>query len=198
MTTKAERTTKFITSTIAPIFNRKGYTATSLSDITTATGLTKGAVYGNFENKETLYLQCFDHLSEKIVSRLENRIKQAEDPFEKLLQFAYFYKAYYEYTTPFGGCPIVNFGTDSKDQNKEMSQKVQEVMHRIESIMASLIEEGKQEGVIRKNIKGDVYARRFYSLIQGAVFMTNTTHDPSYLEDAMNVIIDTMNQRFKK
>lgn len=198
MFTKAERTTKFITSTIAPIFNRKGYAATSLSDITNATGLTKGAVYGNFDNKETLYLQCFDHLASKIINSLENRVEQAEDPFDGLVQFAYFYKGYYEFTSTFGGCPIVNFGTDSKHLNAQMSEKVQEVMHRIERIMASLIESGKEQGVIRKNIKGDIYAKRFYSLIQGAVFMSNTTTDPSYLQDAMNVIIDTMNQRFKK
>lgn len=197
MFTKAERTTHYITRTIAPIFNRKGYAATSLSDITTATGLTKGAVYGNFDNKETLYLQCFDHLSSLVVNSLENQVNQAEDPFKALIQFAYFYKNYYEFTNAFGGCPIVNFGTDSKHLNHQMSEKVQEVMHRIEAIMAQLIEVGKERGVIRKNIKGDIYARRFYSLIQGAVFMSNTTQDPSYLQDAMNVIIDTMNQRFK-
>lgn len=198
MLTKAERTTVFITSTIAPIFNKKGYAATSLSDITTATGLTKGAVYGNFENKETLYLKCFDHLANKIIAKLEARVEDAGDPLEGLMHFAYFYKDYYAFTNTFGGCPIVNFGTDSKFLNDEMSQKVQEVMHRIEAVMASLIESGKEQGVIRKNIKGDVYAKRFYSLIQGAVFMSNTTKDPSYLQDAMNVIIDTMNQRFKK
>ena len=30
----------------------KGYTGTSLSDIVDATGLTKGAIYGNFANKD--------------------------------------------------------------------------------------------------------------------------------------------------
>lgn len=197
MITKAERTTRFITKTIAPIFNRKGYAATSLNDITTATGLTKGAVYGNFENKENLYLQCFDYLSDLIISNLEYRVSLGKDPMESLMNFADYYKEYYEFTNSFGGCPIVNFGTDSQNQHADMNSRVREVMHRVESVMARLIEDGKTAGIIRKNIKGDVYAKRFYSLIQGSVFMAQSTNDPSYLRDAMNVIIDTMNQRFK-
>ncbi|MGB6151542.1 MAG: TetR/AcrR family transcriptional regulator, partial [Pricia sp.] len=34
MSTKAEKTTAFIISTVAPVFNRQGYIATSMSDLT--------------------------------------------------------------------------------------------------------------------------------------------------------------------
>ncbi|MBL7756118.1 MAG: TetR family transcriptional regulator, partial [Chitinophagaceae bacterium] len=50
MAGKAERTRQHIIEKAAPFFNKKGYADTSLSDITAATGLTKGAIYGNFEN----------------------------------------------------------------------------------------------------------------------------------------------------
>lgn len=48
---KSERTRQFIIEKVAPIFNRKGYAGTSLSDLTEATGLTKGAIYGNFKKQ---------------------------------------------------------------------------------------------------------------------------------------------------
>ncbi|THD67991.1 TetR/AcrR family transcriptional regulator [Robertkochia marina] len=197
MITKAERTTQFITETIAPIFNRKGYEATSLNDITAATGLTKGAVYGNFKNKENLYLQCFDHLAKTITSRLQYRVSLAASPMEGLFHFTTFYKEYLDFTSPFGGCPIINYGSDSKHLNPEMNLRVLEVADQIEKILTDLIEQGKAQGTIRKNINGPVYAKRFFSLIQGAVFMSQVSDDASYLSDAMNVIIDTMNQRFK-
>ncbi|WP_144916166.1 TetR/AcrR family transcriptional regulator [Mucilaginibacter frigoritolerans] len=44
-------TRDFILQKVAPLFNKKGYAGTSLSDLTDATGLTKG---GNSE--------VFDHL----------------------------------------------------------------------------------------------------------------------------------------
>ena len=45
MTTKAELTSQYIIETVAPIFNKNGYAATSMLDLTNATGLTKGAIY---------------------------------------------------------------------------------------------------------------------------------------------------------
>ena len=53
---KAEKTKQFIIEKTAPLFNMKGYSGTSMSDITAATGLTKGSMYGNFENKTKLQL----------------------------------------------------------------------------------------------------------------------------------------------
>ena len=49
MSTDNLNTSDFILETVAPIFNRKGYAGTSLSDLTAATGLTKGAIYFNFK-----------------------------------------------------------------------------------------------------------------------------------------------------
>ncbi|MEL6536474.1 MAG: TetR family transcriptional regulator, partial [Bacteroidota bacterium] len=46
------QTKELIITRAMPLFNTKGYTATSISDITNATGITKGAIYGNFQNKD--------------------------------------------------------------------------------------------------------------------------------------------------
>ncbi len=59
---KAERTRHFIIEKAAPIFNTKGYAGTSLSDMTEATGLTKGSIYGNFADKDEVALACFEHI----------------------------------------------------------------------------------------------------------------------------------------
>ena len=48
--------TDYILEKTAPVFNRQGYIGSSLSDLTKATNLTKGAIYGNFVNKEELAL----------------------------------------------------------------------------------------------------------------------------------------------
>ena len=56
---KAARTKQFIIEKTAPIFNMKGYSGTSINDITDATGLTKGSIYGNFANKDEVALAAF-------------------------------------------------------------------------------------------------------------------------------------------
>ena len=75
---KAERTREFIVEKTAPLFNRKGYAGTSMSDLTEATGLTKGAIYGNFENKDEVALAAFDYNLARMVQRV--RALQTNDP----------------------------------------------------------------------------------------------------------------------
>ena len=58
---KTERTRQHIISETAPIFNKKGYAGTSISDLTKATKLTSGSIYGNFANKEEVAVAAFDY-----------------------------------------------------------------------------------------------------------------------------------------
>ena len=74
MSTKAERTTAFIIKTVAPVFNKHGYVGTSMSDLTHATGLTKGALYGNFENKEALAVAAFEYNSNKLLQAIDSEL----------------------------------------------------------------------------------------------------------------------------
>ena len=70
MITKSEKTKAHILEKVRPIFNKNGYFGTSLSDITKATGLTKGAIYGNFKNKEDLALASFNYNINFVLSKI--------------------------------------------------------------------------------------------------------------------------------
>src|SRR4029453_13340332 len=88
----ADRTREFIIQKTAPIFNTKGYAGTSLSDMTEATGLTKGSVYGNFANKEEVAGAAFDNnwkLSQRAVRSEMDKHKSSR---EKLLALAGVYE----------------------------------------------------------------------------------------------------------
>ena len=60
-TPKSPSTRRFIIEQVAHLFNKQGYRGTSLSDLTAATQLTKGSIYGNFENKEEVAIAAFDY-----------------------------------------------------------------------------------------------------------------------------------------
>lgn len=197
MLTKAEKTTQFIIETVAPIFNQNGYAATSMSDITKATGLTKGAIYGNFENKESLATKAFKYNIKKILAEVTSHMNQGKTPLEKLFKLTDFYRNYYDFANELGGCPILNMGIDANNQNPEMLEKVEDVIHKMQKSIENLIDEGKELGEIKKTIISSTYSKRFYSLLQGAIFMSQTMNDNSYVVDSANVINDTMNLYFR-
>jgi AcrR family transcriptional regulator len=47
-----------------------------MSDLTDATGLTKGSICGNFSNKEEVALAVFDYNYQKIYLNIQEKIQQ--------------------------------------------------------------------------------------------------------------------------
>src|SRR4051812_21757532 len=84
---KAERTRQFIVEKTASIFNSKGYSGTSLNDLVDATGLTKGAIYGNFENKDEVALAAFEYNFGNITNYIASRIRERDSAIQKLLVY---------------------------------------------------------------------------------------------------------------
>lgn len=183
---KAEKTKEFIIKKAAPVFNRNGYIGTSLSDIVSVTGLTKGAIYGNFKNKEELALDSFRYNIKGMLLKIGGIMKSIESPVSRLYAISDFYRNYYEYCSDRGGCPVLNVGIDSNNTNPELLIKVRSTINKMRSSIAQIIEDGKNKNEIRKEVDSDVYSSLIYSLIEGAVFMSMTLQDGKHLNDMMN------------
>ena len=188
MQTKAAQTTQFILETVSPIFNRKGYSGTSLSDITKATNLTKGAIYGNFKNKEELALAAFNHNIRFILDKIKAILTQIDSPLAKLHALTDFYRNYYKHNISFGGCPILNVGIDANNTNPKLFERVKSVTRKLQESIEKIISEGIEKGEIKENINADIYGGRIFSLIEGSVFTSVLLKDDKYLLDMMNHI----------
>ena len=130
MTTKAERTTTFIIETVAPLFNKHGYVGTSMSDLTEATGLTKGALYGNFENKEALALSAFQYNSNLLLNKIDEVLSVEGSHLSKIFGLTKFYRNYDVFTLEMGGCPVLNVGVDAQNNNKLLAAAVRETINK--------------------------------------------------------------------
>ena len=197
MTTKAELTSIYILETVAPIFNKNGYAATSLSDLTEATGLTKGAIYGNFKNKEELAIASFKFTVKNLMKDIAKHLKLSNSPIQKLFLISDFYRNYYSYSEPLGGCPVLNIGVDANNQNTLLLENVKRIIENIQGKVASIIEDGIEIGEISTEINAMQYAKRIDTMIQGAVFMTYTMNDEFYIKDTMNQIDQMIHNELK-
>ncbi len=198
MLTKAEKTTKFIIEKVAPIFNQRGYAATSMSDITKATGLTKGALYGNFENKEAIAIAAFQKNINDLLKRIVVHQEQGETALDKLFLITDFYRDYYDYNADMGGCPILNIGVDANNQDTKLLDQVQYVINKTQNNLVKLIELAKEEGEIKSETNSEKFSRFLYTRIQGAVFMTQTMRDKSYLIETVDDIDQIIEKELKK
>lgn len=189
MSSKAEQTTKFIVQTVAPIFNRKGYFGTSMADLTKATGLTKGAIYGNFKNKEELATIAFQYNVDRVVNHIKSKLAPIDSSLQKLYGLIAFYRGYQQYVEKYGGCPLVNIGVDANHLNPELLSRVQVVITKLQFYIIKMIEVAKEQGEIKPTVNATEYGRFFFTLIEGAVFMTSTMKTSDYMEETMDRII---------
>ncbi len=188
MLTKAEITSQFIIETVAPVFNKRGYAGTSMSDITKATGLTKGAIYGNFENKEHLALEVFNFSVRRIIWRLSERVKEQNTATAKLKTITDFYRGYYDYIMDFGGCPLLNVGVDSNNSMPVLHAHVLNKLRKLQDNIKNIFDLGMQTGEFKSDLDSTRLAARFVSQIQGAVFTSVMLKDQAHLIDMTDFI----------
>jgi len=189
---KAERTRNFIIEATAGIFNTKGYAGTSLSDLTDATGLTKGSIYGNFENKEEVALAVFDHNLSKVNTIIRNRVAQAPTYFDKLMVYARVYDQYNQYVRtnsfPKGGCPILNTAIEADDTNPLLKEKASKAVLKWKSNIEEMIKGGIAAGEFKPEIDHHQVALSIIALIEGGIMIAKVTDNQHNLDQVMKTV----------
>ncbi|MGB5822290.1 MAG: TetR/AcrR family transcriptional regulator [Saonia sp.] len=198
MSTKAERTTAYIIETVAPIFNKHGYIGTSMSDLTDATGLTKGALYGNFENKEALALKSFEWNSKLLLEKIDEKLNVPGTALEKLFTLTDFYRQYDVFSTEIGGCPVLNVGVDAQHNNTLLAAAARETVKTIEGKIALVLENGVNNKELRFPVTPLQFAKQLYTMLQGAVSMATITGDRKYLLNTVAYLDQLIQKEMKK
>lgn len=170
--TKASRTRQFIIDKTAPVFNRGGFAGTSLQDLTNATGLSKGALYGNFSSKEDIAQAVFVDSMEKVRTIIRGRLDKATSNKKKLNALFDFY-GQFVFTPPIpGGCPLMNMAVEADDASTFMKKTVAHEFKRTTDFIAGILENGIKTGEFRSDIKANELAFVFFSAIEGAIVIS--------------------------
>lgn len=183
---KSERTRQYIIEKTAPIFNTKGYAGTSLSDITEATSLTKGSIYGNFKNKDEVAIAVFEYNFDRLLIMLNGEISKRKTYREKLLCFPELYLNFLSDKFPVGGCPIMNTAIEADDTHNELKNVAKKALVKWFDSFVYLINRGKEKGEFKSTTNAEDKALIIISLIEGAIMITKVTGKTNYLKSLMN------------
>lgn len=177
---KAERTRQFIVEKTAPIFNVKGYAGTSLSDMTDATGLTKGSIYGNFANKDEVAMAAFDHNLEKILNIYGAEIAKHDSARDRLLAYVHVYNNFLKYPFPVGGCPILNTAVESDDMHPVLKERAAKAVHKWKDKLVDIIEAGVREQEFKKITNPEQVALSIIAMLEGCIMVSKVTGNMHY------------------
>lgn len=186
--TKAEKTRAYIIEKAAPIFNMKGFAGTSMADLTTATGLTKGAIYGNFKDKDEVALAVYDYNLSLVIEGLTLVMEQHTHMVQKLRAMAGFYREEYKRALTRGGCPILNTAVEADDSHPLLKQRSTDTLLSWKSTIEKIIAKGKTRGEIKPEANGSAFAATFIALIEGGIMFSKATGNMAMLNDCLSLI----------
>jgi TetR/AcrR family transcriptional regulator, transcriptional repressor for nem operon len=178
---KTEITKRHIIEKSAVVFNKKGFFGTHMSDLTRATGLTKGSIYGNFKDKDEVALQAFRYSSSRLTNSLAGRFTPEMTSAQQLNSIFDFYLGEHKRMFAEGGCPIMNTAVDSDDGNPRLRREVKKFVRNWIAHFTSIIAEGIREGVLRET-DPESLAIRLIVNIEGGIMLAQLLQDSTVLE----------------
>ncbi len=154
------------------LFNTQGYQATSLSDITGATKLTKGAIYRHFKSKHHLEKEALLFLSETMFDHMRQHIKGQKTAPEKLRALFRFFETYISNPPIMGGCPLLNVSTEADDAHPVLRKQAVSILTLLKNSIVALIDNGVRFGQVKPGVDKEYYASVIIALLEGAIMMS--------------------------
>ena len=161
-----------------------------MSDLTTATGLTKGSIYGNFKDKNDVAVHAFKHNIDLIFDFFSKELETADTAMQKLLAYPRGFRKIHPMVLAYGGCPIVNTAVEADDTHPTLRKMSMDVLNRWKSRMVSLIDQSIVEGVIKPTVNAANTAEILIALMEGGILLSKVTGQESYFLNT----IDTAEQ----
>lgn len=159
------------------LFNTQGYKATSISDITTATGYTKGAIYRHFRNKALLEKETLFHLSTLMFEKLRERIRCESTAGNKLRAVFRYFESYVTNPEVKGGCPLMNAAIEADDANPSLRKEAVKILDILRDSVSTILKNGIRFKQIKKETDLEYYATVMIASLEGAIMMSKLRGD---------------------
>lgn len=154
------------------LFNTNGYKATSLSHITDATGLTKGAIYQHFANKNELECETLAYLSSLLFYKMRDLVKRETTAGDKLRSVFNFFESYTINPPLKGGCPLLNAAIEADDTNDALRKEAVKMLSQLRESLVIILSNGIKYNQIKTGIDKEYYATLIIALLEGGIMMS--------------------------
>jgi len=156
---------------------RSGYRSADLDAILAAAGVTKGALYYHFDNKEALGYAVVDEI---IASNLRQKwvqpLRNAKDPLDVLVRIIQSESLRKEDVQR--GCPLLNLSQEMSGLDEGFRRRTARVYGEWHDAMTEALREGQKRGVVRSDINANETATFLMAAWEGYVVLGKNSQDP--------------------
>ncbi|MCW8880355.1 MAG: TetR/AcrR family transcriptional regulator [Kangiellaceae bacterium] len=163
-----EQTRQQILEVTADLLHKHGFKGLRVDEVVEKTGLTKGAIYHHFPNKQALGYAVVDELFHKMFLEHWNELVSRGYPPLETIEASF--------DDPRGevcahdlevGCPLTNLGQEMAYEDEGFRERITSVFDNWSNQMAAVIRQGIEDGSIKSDVDPLKTARFLTSAFQG-------------------------------
>ncbi|MFD7184780.1 TetR/AcrR family transcriptional regulator [Streptomyces sp. NPDC056637] len=162
-------------------FWNQGYAATSLQNLTDATGLGKGSLYGAFGDKRQLFLHVLDGYREEQLNGVRAVLTGPGTPFERLTLLVEGVAKGFTKDPQRRGCLLVNSTSELHSNDPDVVSRARTTYQAVEDLLIACVKEAQDDGTVEPSADAQELGRLLLAVMQGIEFLAKTDMDGSAL-----------------
>jgi AcrR family transcriptional regulator len=160
---------------------RSGYRSADLDAILAAAGVTKGALYYHFDNKEALGYAVLDEvMSSDLHRKWVQPLRSAKDPIDALVRIVQSESLKREDVRR--GCPLLNLSQEMSGLDEGFRRRTARLFRDWHDAVAGALREGQNRGLVRSDIDANETATFLIATYEGYVVLTKNSQDPRTMQ----------------
>lgn len=171
------------------VFWLKGYGATSMQDIATASGVLRGSLYNAYQDKETLFLHVFADYADQFLAEAARAL--ADPDADRAL------RAFFDFTitsmttgVPTRGCLTTKTAIDTRADGERIRAALRGLLDDMELLLRERL--SADDARCRLAIPPAEAARVLITMTRGTVVMERVYQDPERLRATAGSLVDAL------
>ena len=143
------------------VFSDKGFYNSRVSEIAKEADVADGTIYLYFKNKDDILISLFEEEFGKFVQNMQVELGKEKDPLQKIKRFAITHLSLVTKHPHLGEV----MGVEVRQSTKFMKEYVNKPFIEYLNIIRSVVIEGQEKGVLRKDLTPGVMKRAFFGAL---------------------------------
>jgi len=170
-------------------FWERGYHATSLTDLTAATGLHRGSLYGAFGDKHQLFLTALQYYSRLSLTALDTSLQAEVSPLAGIRRYLLNQAAQ---ATAGRGCLIANTTLELLPDDQEVARVIVSHQQSVEERLEAALDQAVVVGEIAGKRSTAILAHYLLTVAQGLWESGRITSDISKLSEVIDTALSML------
>jgi AcrR family transcriptional regulator len=171
-------------------FARLGYQGTTIDRIAREAGVTKGAVYYHFKDKEQL---LFAAVKDRIGGFEHHVVKSVTPDQDARTALARVADACFHHATVSNHRRfIITLMVEALDTNPRLSAECRSILRRMRAFLAGVVHRGQQAGIFRRDVPPERAAAAFTGAIMGAEIQHYQDPEEIDLREVLDALVEQL------